>query len=241
MKTANLSSNIDQPTLVSVIVVVKNGEAYLAQALQSIVDQGYAPYEIIVVDGKSTDRTAEIARSFHQVKYFWQTTQGLAQARNQGIAAARGDLIAFLDCDDVWAPKKLSTQVEYLEAHSEIMYTITRMRFFQERNHRLRPGFKRESFETGEVGCTPGALLARRVVFDRVGGFAPDFAVGGDADWFARARDKGVPFSVIPEVLMYKRIHNGNLSADARTNKKELLTLVRQSIERKRQTGEDGS
>ena len=221
--------------LVSVIVVVKNGERFLATALQSIFGQDYRQMEVLIVDGQSTDETACIAKSFENIRYIWQENHDLANARNIGIQAARGDLIAFLDHDDVWAPNKLSTQADYLENHSEILYTITHVRFFLEQNHLLRPGFKRESFETGQIGCTPSALLARRVVFERVGGFDPDFAVGCDADWFARARDDAIPMGVIPKVLLYKRIHNANLSANVRTNKRELLTVIRDSIERKRQ------
>ncbi|MBM3181567.1 MAG: glycosyltransferase [Chloroflexi bacterium] len=221
--------------LVSVIVVVKNGARYLASALRSVFGQDYSPFEVLVVDGQSTDDTAQIAKSWGNIRYIWQSDHGLANARNIGIQAAQGDLIAFLDYDDLWASDKLSIQVGYLENHPEILYTITYVRFLLEQNHFLRPGFKRESFETGQVGCTPSALVARRVVFERIGGFNPDFVIGCDADWFARARDNAMAMSVIPRVLLYKRIHNANLSANARTNKQELLTVIRQSIERKRQ------
>jgi glycosyltransferase involved in cell wall biosynthesis len=236
-------SNLAQPgsrlgaaqPVVSVIVVVKNGARYLASALRSIFQQDYSPFEVVLIDGQSTDATPEIAKSFGNIRYIWQENHGLANARNIGIHAAQGDLIAFLDHDDVWAPNKLSTQVHYLGDHRKILYTITHVKFFLEQKHFLRPGFKRESFETGQIGCTPGALLARRVVFDRVGGFDPDFDVGCDADWFARARDIAIPMGVIPQVLLYKRIHNANLSANARTNKQELMAVIRQSLRRKRQ------
>jgi glycosyltransferase involved in cell wall biosynthesis len=220
---------------VSVIVVVKNGERYVAQALQSIIDQDYAAFEIIVIDGQSTDRTAEIVRSFDRVNYIKQTSHGLANSRNIGLAAASGDLIAFLDHDDVWAPNKLHTQVDFLKLHREIFYTISLVQFFHEKDHPLRPGYKPESFETGQIGCTPGALVARRSVFDAVGGFDPAFEIGCDADWFSRARDAEIAMSLIPEVLLFKRIHETNISANTLTNKNELLALVRQSIERKRQ------
>jgi len=107
----------DTNPLVSVIMIVKNGERFLAQALDSVVAQTYRPLEIIVVDGQSCDRTAEIARSYPLVRYLLQETLGVANAYNQGVAAARGELIAFLSHDDVWAPEKIAKQAQYLLEH----------------------------------------------------------------------------------------------------------------------------
>ena len=100
---------MDKP-LVSVIVPVYNGEHYLSFAIHSILRQDYHPSEVIVVDDGSTDNSANIARSFKEVRYIHQSNQGVAMARNVGIAAARGEFIAFLDADDLWTPNKLSIQ-----------------------------------------------------------------------------------------------------------------------------------
>ncbi len=227
---------IDKQLLVSVIIVVKNGAHYLASALQSIFQQDYSPIEVLVVDGQSTDDTARIAQSFGNVQYIWQANLGVANARNIGIQAAQGDVIAFLDYDDLWPRDKLSVQVDYLENHLDIMFTITHVRLFLEQGHLLRPGFKRESFQTGQIGCIASTLVARRVVFKHVGGFNPDLVIGGDVDWFARARDAGIPMDVIPQVLLFKRIHNDNISANVQTNTQELLAVIRKSVDRKRTT-----
>ena len=221
--------------MVSVIVVVKNGEDYLAAALQSIFDQDYRHWEILVVDGRSTDNTAKIAASYPAIRYIRQTDDGLANARNTGIRAARGDLIAFLDHDDLWAPAKLRRQVEYLEHNIEILYTITHVRFFLQQGHPLRSGFKKGDFESERVGCTPSTLVARRRAFEVIGEFNPELAIACDADWFARARDGGLPATVIPEALVYKRIHTANTSANVSTNRKELLGVIQKSVERKRE------
>ena len=114
---------------VSVITVVKNGERYLAEAVQSVLNQTYQPDEIIVVDGQSTDQTAIIARSFTQVRYILQPDQGLANARNLGIDAAQGTFIAFLDHDDLWTTGKLETQMEFMAERPDLLYTTIRMRF----------------------------------------------------------------------------------------------------------------
>lgn len=116
--------------LVSVIMAVKNGERFLAEAIESVLSQTYEPYEIIVVDGQSTDRTEKIAKSYKPVRYIRQTGKGVADAYNVGIDAARGEFVAFLSHDDLWAPNKLSVQVDYLIGQPEIQYTVAKAKFF---------------------------------------------------------------------------------------------------------------
>ena len=213
---------------VSVVTVVKNGERFLSQAIASILRQTLAPVEIIVVDGESTDNTAGIARSYSQVRYLRQQGQGLAGARNAGIDAARGELIAFLDHDDLWHEKKLEVQVGRMQRDPALGYTTTLMEFLVE------AGAGRMAAEAPRHGCTPSALVARRELFAILGGFDPEYAIGCDADWFTRARDAGIPTAVIPQVLLYKRLHDGNLSTDAARNRREMFLIARRSIARRR-------
>src|SRR5205085_8594587 len=118
--------------LVSVIVAVKNGERFLSQALADIRAQTYPEREVVVVDGRSTDRSAEIARHSPGVRLITQRGDGFAGAWNQGLRAARGDLIAFLDSDDRWLADKLAKQVEALERDQALDYVVARARFFLE-------------------------------------------------------------------------------------------------------------
>ena len=92
---------MDEPRL-SVIVPVYNGERFLGEALSSVCSQCVIPMEIVVVDDGSTDGTAKIARDFDLVRYVPQENGGPAAARNRGVENARGDLLAFLDHDDLW-------------------------------------------------------------------------------------------------------------------------------------------
>jgi glycosyltransferase involved in cell wall biosynthesis len=219
---------------VSVITVVKNGEQYLSEALSSILAQSLPPCEILVVDGHSTDRTAAIARAFAGVRYLRQPDEGLANARNLGIAAARGELIAFLDHDDLWAPEKLRTQARWMADDPELGYTTTLLRFVAEAGAAPRPTADGAAMHAPRPGCTPSALLARRELFDRIGRFDPAYAIGCDADWFTRARDQRVPAAVVPRVLVYKRLHRSNLSIDAALNRREMFRVARASITRTR-------
>jgi glycosyltransferase involved in cell wall biosynthesis len=100
------------PELVSVIVTTYNHERYIAAAIQSVLDQTYRDYEVIVVDDGSTDSTGDRVLAFrHSIQLVRQENQGVAASRNTGIRHARGHFLAFLDGDDLWEPDKLTHQV----------------------------------------------------------------------------------------------------------------------------------
>src|SRR5215216_2874373 len=104
--------------LVSVIINCYNGERWLREAIDSVVAQTYDNWEIIFWDNRSTDRSAEIAKGYgERVRYFLAPQQTpLGQARGLAMREARGQYIAFLDCDDVWLPHNLATQLRVLES-----------------------------------------------------------------------------------------------------------------------------
>src|SRR4051812_17019821 len=108
--------NPTQAPSVSIIIPAYNSERYLRASLQSVLEQTYRDYEVIVVDDGSTDGTkAAVLGVEGSIRYIYQSNQGPSAARNTGIAAARGDFICFLDADDSWTPDKLAIQVEFME------------------------------------------------------------------------------------------------------------------------------
>lgn len=220
--------------LVSVIMIVRNGERFLAEALRSVVAQDYRPLEIIVVDGKSVDQTAQIAQSFAEVRYLYQETLGVANAYNQGVKAARGEFIAFLAHDDLWAPSKLSKQVQYLLEHPEIAYTIVKAKFFLEPGCAFPPGMHKDLLDSERAIRMMEALLLRKQVFDQVGYFDPAFSPADDMDWLARVQDARIPMGLVPEVLLFKRIHDANTSINSPENTQRVLAALRHSVNRKR-------
>ena len=221
--------------LVSVIVPVYNGERYLRETLESILQQDYRPLEPIVVDDGSTDDTAAIIRSFPRVRYLYQANQGHGKAKNTGVEASRGELLSFLDADDIWVPNKLSLQVDYVMKHPEIGYVISMIKNFLEKGTE-RPGWIEPELLENEVeGYTPCALLVRRPIFETVGNFDPSFRHANDLDWFFRAKDAGVPYAIVPQVLMFRRIHASNMSYRRQLEgATEILRVVKSSIDRMR-------
>ena len=216
------------------IIIVRNDERFLADALQSIVQQTRPPDKVLVIDGQSTDRTEQIARSFPGVRYLLQPDLGIANACNLALHIASSEYVAFLDADDRWTPDKLAVQLSFMLAHPHLMYTTTLLRLFYDPDCTPRPGFREEAFAQGIEGRFPGTMLARREVFQRVGPFDPAFALAFEIDWFARAQDAGEQSAVIERVLLHKRIHAQNNSIQQERFRSEGFVVLRRTLARKR-------
>lgn len=112
-------------TSITAAIPAYNAERYLGQAIESVLAQTHPCAEIIVVDDGSSDGTAEVAAAFPGVRYIYQANQGDAGARNRAITEATGDLIAFLDADDVWKPEKLRLQAEMFRSKPSLGMVYT--------------------------------------------------------------------------------------------------------------------
>lgn len=223
--------------LVSVVIAVRNGEQFLGAAIESALAQTWTHREIIVVDGESSDRSRDIARSYAQVRLLPQSSRGFAGAWNEGILASHGSLIAILDSDDLWEPRKIELQVRALAQHPQCGYAVARTRFLRMPGAPLPPGFDRVDMEADHSAPYPSAVLARREMFDRVGLFDESLHIASDIEWFRKARDLGIESVSMPDTLLHRRIHAGNLSSrppDPSLLNRELLSLLRASIQRRR-------
>lgn len=150
------------PATVSVILIVRNGAAYIAQVLESVYQSQLRPLEILIVDGGSTDDTLAIAAQFPLVRIHRQKSQGIANAYNEGIGQAQGEFLAFISHDDLWLPGKLDLQIAYLQAHPNVLSTLTLVEHFLEPGTSPPPGFRLELLERPYPGWIMEALVARR-------------------------------------------------------------------------------
>lgn len=111
--------------LVSVIMPSWNTSNFIAESIQSVIDQTYENWELIIVDDCSTDNTDEVVARFtdKRIRYFKnEKNNGAALSRNRALREARGEWIAFLDSDDLWSPKKLEHQISFMNEHG---YTLS--------------------------------------------------------------------------------------------------------------------
>lgn len=219
-------------SLVSVIIAAHNGEAYLGEAIESVLRQTYPDVELWVIDNGSTDQTPQIARSFPQVHYRSSSIANVALARNQGALASQGEYIAFLDQDDTWAPQKLEQQVAFLTANPSYGAVIGLQHIYLEPGCSKPHWLKQEFLEQPQHGYLPSALMLRRAAFFDL--FDPTLTLTSDADWFFKAYDAGIEVGELPEVLLHRRIHEENNSSKCEALQKELLLILKRSMARKR-------
>lgn len=198
---------------ISVIIPAHNRAHTLIQALESVRAQTLPADEVIVVDDGSTDGTADAVRAFSgTVTCISQANQGAAGARNRGIGAARSPWLAFLDSDDLWMPDKLELQAACLEAGPETAMVFGHMEEFASPEWTQAGGAAADP--TPRPAMSASAMLARREVFDRVGLFDPGLRAGEFVEWHARASDRGFRSAMLPDVVLRRRLHAGNMVRD---------------------------
>lgn len=225
--------------LVSVIIPVFNGAADLRGAIDSALAQTYPRVEIVVINDGSTDDTADVMASYgdrivavHQRNL---GAAGLAQTRNNGVHASRGEWIAFLDHDDLWEPSKLERQIAVADSRIvDVVYTNARNFGDVDRVADLRA-----DPDTMPEGDLFAALLSdnfivmssammTRAVFDRVSGFTESPVVSEDWDLWLKAAAAGAVFAAVREPLTQYRWRAGSFSKNhARMRELRLLTVHR--------------
>ena len=221
--------------LISVIIPALNAEKYLAEAIGSVLDQTYKPIEIIVVDDGSDDATAEVAARFNPyARYLYQNNAGAAAARNSGVKIALGDLLAFLDADDVWLDHKLSRQYEILTGSSEIEMVFGFVQQF------ISPDLTAEEAKTILIDTNPmpgytfGTVLIKREAFLNVGYISEEWKAGEFIDWYLRAKDHGISEAILREVVMKRRIHTSNMMRGSRDLQQDYLRILKLDLDRRK-------
>ena len=207
--------------LVSVIIPNYNHARFVGDAIQSVLDQTYKNYEIIVVDDGSTDNSREVISQFgDKVQCIHQKNAGLSAARNTGIKASKGSLIGVLDADDMYGPMFLETLVGELQANPSADGVYCGYQFVDEKNS-LLPQIENRPVASDELHTAlldgnffvPESIFLRRHVYDAVGLFDEALRACEDWDVWLRATKK---FKIIHshEILTRHRVLAGSMSTD---------------------------
>ena len=223
--------------LVSCIVPTYNGEAYLAEALDSILAQTYPSLEIVIADDGSTDATLAIAARYgDRVRVAVQANGGPAAARNLGLREARGPFLAFLDQDDLWHPGKLARQMGRFAVRPDLDVSVAHVqRFWTAALKEQADRFHDHRVAKPIPGYITGTFVVRRRVFELVGPFDADVRFADSMAWFMRATERGVVSELLPDVLLRHRMHGQNLSqSEADGSRDEFLRVLKASLDRRR-------
>ena len=210
--------------LVSVIIATYNRDLFLTQAIESAQNQTINNIEIIVVDDGSTDSTPQILVPFSDyIRVVRQSNQGRSAARNAGVSHARGDIIAFLDSDDIWVPDKLEKQLSVFSERPEVglVHTLTDVvdgngsRIDQQTRRRwqlyqraLERGY---TYEAMSEQCIMflSTVAVRRDCWRHIGPMDVGIPAFEDWDWYLRAV-MSTEIAIVPEVLVHFRHHTDN-------------------------------
>jgi glycosyltransferase involved in cell wall biosynthesis len=214
------------PSLISVVIPVYNGSMYLRECIDSALNQTYPQVEVIAVNDGSNDNSMEILKSYgDRILVIDQANSGPAIARNNGVKASRGELVAFIDQDDVWDSIKLERQAALLQRHGEALAAYCDHRGIDEHGkvtsttgalyHPRASGQILEHLIRGNFILSASLVMLRRSAFDAARGFdegQPYWA--DDYDLWLRIAAQG-PFLYQIETLAGYRRHSSNTSGSA--------------------------
>lgn len=224
--------NSSNPRL-SVIITAYNQERYLGEAIESVLAQDFDDLEIIVVDDGSTDKTATVAARY-DVKVISQPNAGPGAALNTGVTEARGELIAFLDGDDVWVPGTLANRIMAFDRDPGLDATQGMLVEF------LSPELPEESGELPRVNEDPvpgpvaGTTMITRDGLDRVGAFETEHKLGSFMEWLIRAKDAGLVLRRHDQLFLRRRIHDDNIGLRERDSRNDYVKILKAALDRRR-------
>jgi len=223
--------------LISVILPVFNAEKYVGEAIKSVLSQTYKNLELICINDNSTDRSLALLESFGDeiIVINNKDNCGTSESRNKGIRRAKGEFLAFIDNDDIWEKNKLDVQMIHFNNNPDLDVSFSYMKCF------LSPELREELKNLRYCplrpipGYIPSTIVVKRTSFDQVGYFDSRWKNGESVDWLFKAKEAGLNFGIVDDVLVKRRIHETNKGALASsTTKSEYLKIIRESLARRR-------
>lgn len=227
---------------VSVITTVYNGAQYLRESIESVLGQSLPPLELIVVDDGSTDETPAILASYGDaIRVRYQPNGGQSAAMMAGIAMARGDMLAFIDADDIWPSRRNGLLLDALRADTSLDAVFGHSEQFvspeldDDTQRRLAPP---SAVLAGEVAT---CMTIRRAAFERIGGLDPELDSSYFVDWLGRAKTGGMRSLMLDDIVLLRRLHENNWGRrEAQSRDRLLLKALRRHIVRGRSDSPGG-
>ena len=239
----SMTKRRQKPIKVSVIMNCLNCEKYVREAIDSVYAQTYPDWEIIFWDNASLDSSGEIAKSYDErLKYFrGDKTIPLGRARNLAIEKAKGEYIAFLDCDDMWLPKKLEKQMALFEKTPEPGIVYSNCMHLYLPSNQEQDLFSKAKPYKGDVleklfmqnFISMQTVVIKRDILDKCGGFGDNLKLCLDFDMWLRVSEIA-SVDYVDEVLARYRVHDGSFSRTNPTSDtlEEIVSVLNGCVER---------
>lgn len=229
---------MNYPPLFSIVIPCYNAQGTLRQTVASVQEQTLDDWELVIVDDGSSDASLELISELvaedSRILAFSLAHAGVSAARNEGVRLTRGRYLAFLDADDLWHPEKLIRHAEHLASNPDVGVSFGRVQFISPAGAPLpqfssvpKYGLNALSLLTENHVSTSSNIVARREVFEFLGGFHQDMSFAEDQEWLLRvALDGRWLVAGIPQTLVYYRTSAGGLSSSLERMEKGWLTML---------------
>ena len=210
----------------TVSMAVYNAEGFLANAINSVLNQTYSNFEFVIVDDGSTDGSAGIlaqfARTDPRVRVIRQPNGGPAAAANTGLRAAIGDIVMKFDSDDIMMPDRIERQLAFMLEHPEVSVSTSWAYLVDSEGRTVGKSHPQVDVDLGKIKRDPSyfvniihpASVMRKSHVLEVGGYSPNFRFGEDRELWGRLVTSGRTLAVQPEYLLKQRLHGGSLTLD---------------------------
>ncbi len=220
---------------VGVVIPVRNGDRYLAEALESVLAQTHPAHEVVVVDDGSRDRTLEVAKRYApEVRCVSQRAAGIGAARNRGATEVRGELLAFLDADDLWPVDRLERQLVAFAntPRPDLVFGHVEQFVSQELSSAARAALACPA--SPQPALLANTMLVPRTVWESVGLFSTAAVRSEFLQWLLRAREIGLRETMLDEVVLRRRLHETNHGRLKRGSTREYALVLKESLDRRR-------
>ena len=225
---------------ISVVLPVYNRASYVGEAIESVLGQTRPPDELIVVDDGSTDDSVAVVERWARpsLRVVRQENRGIGGARNSGLREVTGDLVAFIDSDDLWERDKLERQAVALRESDDVQLVFGHLVEFLSPERADELGASLRVSTDPVPGLIATTLLVRRTAAERIGPFDESLRVGEFVEWMARARDLGLATRMLPEVVARRRVHGGNTVLTRPST--DYLRAIKSTLDRRRRAAGAG-
>ena len=221
------------PKEIDIIIPVYNGEKFIGEAIQSVLDQTFQRFNLIIINDGSTDSSEEIIHKYKEIDpriiSRTQKNRGQIPSLKMGRELSKSKYIAFIDADDLWEKTKLEKQYNLLSKTADVAVCFTLVREFDSlENQDIKYAARKEDMK----GLSKLCFLGAKSLFDTYGNFNDEEKLADFILWFGKLINDDVKYEVLNEVLAFRRIHGNNMTQ--KINRLDYLKTIKRHIDAKR-------